>query len=255
MYGLEHKVFEQLAYLKKEFRLQGIKAEFEAEGSNFRDIMRLRRLTSKADIKLFLKIGGVEAVRDIKDSLELGVDGLIAPMVETKFGVKKFVDAYKSIYKDHKVYLSINIETKNAIEEIDSILDFAEHKIDNITLGRTDLSLSYFDPKVIPDSDLVFNLIREVGLKAHKRGMAFTVGGTISLATIERFKQNPPSAKSINNIETRKVVLPRDVAIGSNGAIQEALKFEELYILSKKELSDLFIESEISRLIKLSRRL
>jgi hypothetical protein len=255
MYGLEQKVFEQLAYLKKEFKLQGIKAEFEAEGSSFRDIMRLRRLTAKADVRLFLKIGGVEALRDIKDSLELGVDGLIAPMVETRFGVKKFVDAYKSIYKDHRITLSINIETENAIEEIDSILNFAENKIDNITLGRTDLSASYFDHKIIPDSDLVFKMIRDVGLKVSKRGMTFTVGGSISLATVEKFNQNPASFEFINNIETRKVVLPRDIAIGKKGAIKEALKFEELYILSKKELNDLFIESEVSRLIKLSRRL
>lgn len=255
MYGLEQKVFAQLVYLKKEYRLQGIKAEFEAEGSSFRDIMRLRRLTAKADVKLYLKIGGVEAVRDIKDSLELGIDGLIAPMAETKFGVKKFVDAYRSIYKEHKIHLSINIETKNAIEEIDSILDFAKDKIDNITLGRTDLSASYFDPKIIPDSDSVFKMIRDLGSKVCKSGLAFTVGGSISLATIEKFKQNPSSAEFINNIETRKVILPRDIAIGKKDAIKEALKFEELYILSKKELSDLFIESEVSRLIKLTRRL
>jgi len=255
MYGLERKVFDQLVYLRDEFKLQGIKAEFEAEGSNFRDIMRLRRLTAKADVNLFLKIGGVEAVRDIKDSLELGVDGLIAPMVETKFGVKKFVDAYKSIYKEHRIHLSINVETENAIGGIDNILDFAVNKIDNVTLGRTDLSASYFDPEVVPDSDLIFKLIKNIGAKVRKSGLTFTVGGTISLATIDKFRKNPSQVECINNIETRKVILPRDIAIGRKNAINDALKFEELYILSKKEFTDLFIESEVTRLIKLTRRL
>lgn len=254
MYGIEKQVYKQLMKLKDEFNIQGIKAEFEAEGSTFRDIMRLRRLTSKADIKLFLKIGGVEAVRDIKDSLELGVDGLIAPMVETKFGVHKFVEAYKAVYKDHKIHLSINIETRNAIEEIDAILDYAKGNIDNITLGRTDLSASYFDPDVVPDSDAVIKLIKSVGEKARAKGFTFTVGGSISKATIQKLKKYKFCRECIGNIETRKVILPTSTAIGNEDSIREALKFEELYILSKKEFGDLFIESEISRLMKLTRR-
>ena len=117
MYKLEKNIYLQLCKLKDEFNLLGIKAEFEAEGSSFRDLMRLRRLTSKAGIKLFLKIGGVEAVRDIKDALELDVDGIIAPMVESKFGAKKFYDSLQKFYKDHKIHSSINIETKN-IEKV-----------------------------------------------------------------------------------------------------------------------------------------
>lgn len=255
MYSIEKKVFEQLVMLKDKFNLQGIKAEFEAEGSTLRDIMRLRRLTDKADINLFLKIGGVEAVRDIKDSLEVGVDGLIAPMVETKFGVKKFFESYKNIYKDHRIHLSINIETRNAIEEIDSILDFAKDKIDNITIGRTDLSASYFSQDVAPDGDLVSGLLKDIGTKVHEKGLMLTVGGSISTETIEKFKQNPSCIEYVKNIETRKVILPKEVAVGSNKAIREALRFEELYILSKKEFSDLFIEAEVSRLVKLTRRL
>lgn len=255
MFGIEQKVFAQLVKLKNKFDLQGIKAEFEAEGSTFRDIMRLRRLTSKAGIKLFLKIGGVEAIRDIKDSLELGVDGLIAPMVETKFGIKKFIESYASIYKNYRIHLSVNIETRNAIEEIDSILDFAKDKIDNVTLGRTDLSASYFDTKIIPDSDFMLKLFKVIGPKVTKRGLTFTVGGSMSMATIEKLKKNPSFAKYISKFETRKVMLSKAIAMSSKDAIKEALKFEELYILSKKELSDLFIESEVSRLTKLTRRL
>ena len=75
-----------------------------------------------------MKIGGVEAVRDIKDALELDVDGIIAPMVESKFGAKKFYDSLQKFYKDHKIHSSINIETKNSINQIDEILEFANGK-------------------------------------------------------------------------------------------------------------------------------
>jgi hypothetical protein len=56
LYGYENKLFEQLKKLKEEYNLQGIKAEFEAEGSGFRDLVRLRKITLHANVKLFVKI-------------------------------------------------------------------------------------------------------------------------------------------------------------------------------------------------------
>ena len=112
MFGFEQQIFDQLIRLKEEYDLEGVKAEFEAEGSSFRDLVRLRRITNKLNIPLYLKIGGVEALRDVKDSLEIGVDGLIAPMVESAFALKKFLDGVASIYKDTDVHLSVNIETQ-----------------------------------------------------------------------------------------------------------------------------------------------
>ena len=82
---LEEKLEASLKKLKHEYDLCAVKAEFEAEGASFRDLVRLRRWTARQDIPLHLKIGGVEALRDIKDALDLGVDGLIAPMVENPF--------------------------------------------------------------------------------------------------------------------------------------------------------------------------
>ena len=46
MYGLEKELYEQILVLKQDYKLEGIKAEFEAEGSQFNDLVRLRRLTS-----------------------------------------------------------------------------------------------------------------------------------------------------------------------------------------------------------------
>ena len=98
MYKTENLLFKQLKILKEEYNIQGIKAEFEAEGSSYRDINRLSRICSRLNVPLYLKIGGPEAVRDIKDSLDLGVDGIIAPMIESKFAVFS--------YQNHFIYWS-----------------------------------------------------------------------------------------------------------------------------------------------------
>lgn len=254
MFGLEIKLFEQLTQLKEVYNLQGIKAEFEGEGSSFRDLVRLRRLTDKLDIPLFLKIGGVEALRDIKDSLELGIDGLIAPMVESPFGVKKFVDAVDLIYKGTPLHLSINIETLGAICQVDDILQFAKGRIDNITVGRTDLSGSHFDSNICPDSKPIFGLLKELGEKSKSAGMTMTVGGSISKKTVTLFRKNEKDWQElILRLETRKVILPFEMMLKKK-AVEEALRFEELYILSKREMGDLFMESETARLTRLKMR-
>ncbi|MBU0580538.1 MAG: hypothetical protein KKA19_05115 [Candidatus Margulisbacteria bacterium] len=255
MYGLEKNVFEQILKLRDEYGICGLKAEFEAEGSSFRDLMRLRRLTHRADVKLYLKIGGVESVRDIKDSVEIGVDGLIAPMVESKFGVHKFQQAFQRVYGDHKLHLSINIETKNAVDQIDEILDFAKDKIDNITIGRTDLSGSYFDENIYPDHDTITHIIEKLGEKINKKNLTVTVGGNISVKSLEVFRKNKKLQEMVKRVETRKVMFPLEVVLHQSKAIHEALKFEELYILSKNEIHNKFMEAETARLTQLQRRL
>lgn len=254
MFGLEQKLFDQMTRLKEEYDLQGIKAEFEAEGSSFRDLVRLRRITDKLNIPLMLKIGGVEALRDIKDSLEIGVDGLIGPMVESTFGLKKFADAVSSIYKNKPIHRSINIETHGAVCQVDGILEFAKGRIENITVGRTDLSSSYFDSAVTPDSEFIFNVLAELGRKAIDAGLTLTVGGSVSKKSVELFRKDEKKWQEfISRLETRKVILPFEEMLKKN-AIKEALRFEELYILSKKEMSDLFMETETSRLTRLKMR-
>ena len=120
-FDIEQKLSDQLSRLKEEFCLHAVKAEFEAEGASFRDLIRLRRLTAQQNIPLYLKIGGVEALRDITDALDLGVDGLIAPMVESPFGVVKFLGAVERVFGHQKFFKSINIAHNIAVKAFPSL--------------------------------------------------------------------------------------------------------------------------------------
>ncbi|MCA1950176.1 MAG: hypothetical protein LDL24_06375 [Treponema sp.] len=253
MIEIEKKLLDQLFLMKEEYQIKGIKAEFEAEGTSYQDMVRLRRLTLQAGVKLFVKIGGVEAVRDLKDCLELGVDGIIAPMVESPFGIKKFLDAYGSVFpaKDH--HLAINIETKQAVQLLSDILAVAYPAIDAITIGRTDLSASYFDPDITPDSHFIWETIEAIIETAADR-FAITVGGNISNTTQERMPQYPLAARTVQYVETRKVIIPTEIFLANRAALLDALWFEELFILSRKEVSERFLAPDLKRLDKLARR-
>jgi hypothetical protein len=73
--------------------LVGVKTSFEDEGATFEEIIRLKEICNNGKTKLHLKIGGPEAIRDLKDSMIIGVKGIVAPMVESAFALKKFIQA------------------------------------------------------------------------------------------------------------------------------------------------------------------
>ena len=255
IFQLEKKLEDSLARLKENFGLYAVKGEFEAEGASFRDLVRLRRLTARHNISLYLKIGGVEALRDIKDALDLGVDGLVAPMVESPFGVIKFLQAVESVFSDRKIFKSINIETCNAVKCIDQILSEAKGKVDNVTIGRTDLSNSYLNAEIQPDSKFIFDLIEELSCKVNSAGIALTIGGSITKDSVSKFKQAHRTwGKKISSIETRKIVLPVDQILETKNALIEALMFEELYLSSKLDTEAWLSQADRDRLAKLKNR-
>ena len=255
MFSFEAALLDQLKLLRDEYGLDGIKAEFEAEGSSFRDLVRLRRITLKADIPLYLKIGGPEAVRDIHDALEIGVDGIIAPMVETSFGLQKFVQAYKRVYGNDRIHLSFNLETRNAAEEVESLLDYAAEHVDNVTIGRSDFTASYEDSSLRPDSKFILDTIEGLAAQIVKKGLTVTMGGSLSQITMDLLKKRPELCGMLSRLETRKIILPTDSFVHKPDAIKNSLKFEELYILAKREMHNVLMNAEISRLTQLQRRL
>jgi len=254
-FNLEQKLSEQLVRLK-ELGLSAVKAEFEAEGASFRDLLRLRRFTAEQNISLYLKIGGVEALRDLKDALDLGVDGVIAPMVESPFGVVKFAEAVESIFGGRRLFKSINIETRGAVERIDDILEVARGKVDNVTIGRTDLSRSYFDSVVQPDSPFILDLIERLSYKVQSAGLDLTVGGSLTSESIRIFAERKERfGNRVSSLETRKAVFPTDRMLGGKAVLKESLRFEELYLRFKLECEAWLSRADQERLSKLKSRL
>ena len=253
-FSLEKKLSNQLVRLK-DFGLCAVKAEFEAEGASFRDLLRLRRFTAEQNIPLYLKIGGVEALRDLKDALDLGVDGVIAPMVESPFGVVKFAEAVESVFGGRRIFKSINIETREAVEQVDDILEVARGKVDNVTIGRTDLSRSYFDSVIQPDSPFIFNLIERLSYKVQSAGLDLTVGGSLTSASVSIFSERKERlGDRVSSLETRKAVFPTDKMLQKD-VLKESLRFEELYLRFKLECEAWLSRADQERLTKLKSRL
>ncbi len=255
MFGLEEDLYAQLLHLRDNYGISYIKAEFEAEGSSFNDLVRLRRLTALAGLGLILKIGGCEGVRDLQDSLHLGVDGLVAPMIESPFALSKFWEAVNRVYRfGRKPRLAFNVETKTCLDSFDEILAYAEGKMDSLTIGRTDLAGSWMDPQITPDSEIVLSEIETIAAKARARGWDVWMGGSLSRTSVNLLSQRTALRGSVSHFETRKVVVAAPVLWSHPEVIAEALRFEELFLMSRQEILESLTREDSRRLDALRRR-
>ena len=107
--------YDKLIELKNQ-GVVGIKQSFEDEGVLDLDLWKISKICKELDLKLSVKIGGCEAISDINRCIDLNVDGIVAPMIESKFALQKFSESINGFeYKGDKF---INIESIQAYKNL-----------------------------------------------------------------------------------------------------------------------------------------
>ena len=112
------KLIKKLIEIKK-FGVTAIKQSFEDEGASFHDVLVMRKITSAAKVELNVKIGGCEAKNDIIFCRKIGVDSIVAPMVESSYAIKKFIQCFD---KKNRHSLFVNLETDLALKRLSKII-------------------------------------------------------------------------------------------------------------------------------------
>lgn len=248
----EFKCVKILTDLIENDGLLGIKTSFEDEGALFNETVRLKEVCNQAKTKVTLKIGGPEAIRDIKDASIIGVKGLVAPMVETEFGLKKFIQATR-IYIPEDVrstlQLNINIETVTAVENSIKMLDTEEsNDLYGVTVGRVDLVSSMNMDRNYVNSDEVYKLAKSVFTKAKERGMKACLGGAISTESLQ-FLKKMHSEGLLDKFETRYAIFDPSISLKNlSRALYKAQMFEYEWLMSKNEYYTSLANQDIKRI-------
>lgn len=259
---MNHKERKMLAILKNLKASHGalsVKAEFEAEATRIDELYRLIEIARRADIKIALKIGGCEAIRDLMESKQIGVDYIIGPMVESPYALSKFIEAKNKVYsveEQEDTQFLFNIETITTFNNLEIMMKIASDKegVDGAVFGRVDFSGSLG----LGREGINTQRITDYAIQAAKLTKAvkldYVVGGAVSIDTL-------PSLKEINNqylsrFETRKIIFNAD-ALNSNNikdGLIEAVHFELLWLLNKREYYKVITEEDDKRIEMLQSR-
>jgi hypothetical protein len=257
MNSLERRMVDVLKDLKENHNVIGAKAEFEAEGTRLEEAMRLKEVVSKAGLDLTIKIGGCEALRDMYEARVIGVSRLVAPMIESPYALKKFLDAKNLVYpadEREQVSFLINIETIDGYNNFDSMLKINEiDDLDGIVLGRGDMACSLGktrddinDPDILEITKIVFQ-------KAKQRNMECVIGGGVSADTIPFIEKLGPGL--LDRYETRKILFEnRDLGETARNGILKAVGFEMMWLRNKRDFYGMIFEEDKQRLEVLQSR-
>jgi len=254
----ERKMVDVLNDLKENHHVVGVKAEFEAEGTRMEEALRLKEVVSKAGLNLTLKIGGCEAMKDLYEARSIGVERIVAPMVESSYALKKFLAAVNlAIPKEEQedITFCINVETITAYQNFEEMLKIHEIKsLDGIVIGRVDLVGSLGWARDSINDRKVLDITKDILTKAKEKNLETAIGGGVSAYSLPFCREL--SDKLLDRYETRKVIFQCPGALEDNAdkGILKAVGFELLWLKNKRDYYSLIAKEDKQRIIMLEDR-
>ncbi len=258
MNSLELMMVDVLKDLRENHFVTGIKAEFEAEGTRLEEALRLKEVITKAGLDLTLKIGGCEALKDMYDARSIGVSRIVAPMIESPYALKKFLQSTKLAFpkEEHdNVSFLINIETITAVENFEKmLLTDTDRELKGIVFGRVDMTGSMGLTRDDINSGTVMKIAEKVLPAAKNAGLECVIGGGVSGESLPHFRKLP--AGVLDRYETRKVIFSCPGALGPEGekGILKAVGFELMWLKNKRDFYGMIHDEDKQRIEMLEKR-
>lgn len=224
-----------------------LKGEFEAEGLSREDVAAEALFAARKGLDYLVKIGGCEARSDMLYLVEIGIVSVVAPMVETGFAMRKYMEM---LPVNAFAHVGVTIETVTAVANIGEILERGT-ALTEVTVGRTDLTASWGGDGV--ESERTIDMVKIVARAARTAGLKVTMGGSVSQRTRELLKTDAELRSLLDYVETRKAIMPVERFLDDD-ALANALWLEELLLRRRAREPERTLSAVSSRLAALAKR-
>jgi hypothetical protein len=259
MNKLERQMTEMLKRGRDEFGWAAVKAEFEAEGTRLDELLRLVEIAHRADMAIAVKIGGCEALMDLFEAKQIGVNYIIAPMIETAYALSKFEIALKKAYspddREDTEFLW-NIETTTGFQNRKEMAELAAQSgaLAGVVFGRSDYCGSIGLNSDNVNDDKVIDDVIEVAKVCESHNLDVVVGGGVSVDSL-------PALRRIRDVkltrfETRKIIMWSEALDRPNidDGMLLALQFELKWLTNKREYYNAIFNEDEKRFTTLKTR-
>ncbi|MDF1591020.1 MAG: aldolase/citrate lyase family protein [Desulfobacterales bacterium] len=234
MKSLTKEMTRILKDLKKTHGITAIEASFETEDIQLFEQLRIVELAARAGVGIVVKLGGGEALTDIRLAKMLGATAILGPMIESRFALEKYLELCERTFApEEDVKYLINIETVDGCRRIEEITSTYNVKmLDTVVLGRTDLCNSMNIKDV--NAPQVLEMARALFATLRQRSIRCMVGGGVTPATAP-FLQRLEGM--VDGFETLKVVFGDygKAALNLEEGIQRAFDYELKWYQLKRQ--------------------
>jgi hypothetical protein len=188
----------------------------------------------------------------------IGVDCLVAPMVESPYALRKYLQAVKKVFEfDGNIGIEafVNVETKDAVKQFDAMLEVPEVSLlKGIVIERVDLCYSLGINSEDIDNKKINEIVSETISKAKSNNLTTVIGGGLNVNSITFLESIPDGY--LDYFETRKICFDRSKALkqSTEKGILKALGFELMWLRSNMQYHKDISVTETERMNYLDNR-
>ncbi|MEG3087839.1 aldolase/citrate lyase family protein [Sphingomonas sp. PB4P5] len=243
---------------KANHKILAVKAEFEAEGTRVDELLRLLEIARRAGVKVAIKIGGCEAVRDLIECRIYGADYIIGPMIETPYALSKYIAAKDKVYprnEQDEVSFLFNLETRETFDHLEQMAAVAKEGRVGMVFGRVDFAGSMGKDRGFVNSDEMLGYICKVAEVCRDDHLELVVGGGVSPDSVPLL--SAVLETRLDRFETRKVVFDATVVdnpASARAGMELAIEFELLWLKNKRDYYQTIASEDAARIGMMEQR-